>query len=356
MHPIDNLERPENSSSLKEIRKQMLEGVPPAGCMRCKEDESSGILSKRMRAQKWITDTPNTVESGVIRVMEFSVGNSCNSRCLMCSSHLSSAWNFEVEKIGHEKSLVYSGDETRVIPHLSTIRELEVIGGETFLGDHLKRLLKAVYDANSAKDIVLKMVTNLSIFPNEETLNLLRGFKRVELFGSVDGFKERNTFIRYPTRWEKVEQNARRFLELSKEHPQIYFSLTHTSSALSFGTLPDLLEWWEKLLKDQNVSTHNRFWFNSVVDPPYQALPVLPLEFRTKIVQQMNEKSHLASVRKALELKSYFLQPERKSLFDELLRTVKKFQYRSKIPLEILFPELYGVSERPAIAKELQPT
>lgn len=345
VHPVENPSSPEQSSALKQIRKQMLEGEIPEGCVRCKEDEASGIRSKRLRSQKWFTKDPDSEDAGEIRVVEFSIGNLCNARCLMCSSHLSSAWNQEVDKIGHQKSPIYPGDESRILAHLTSIRELEVIGGETFLGEHFLRLLRAIDQSKSAQNIVLKLVTNLSVFPGSETLELLKKFKRVELFGSIDGFRDRNTFIRFPIRWDVLEQNVLRYLEWSQNFPQVRFSMIHSSSALSFGTLPQLLEWWESILKIQNISSEDRMWFNSVIDPQYQALNVLPLEFRYEVVEQLKKNRGLPSVEKVLEMESYLLEPQRKDLFPKLLDLVKKFQYRSSDPVEKVFPELFGSFE-----------
>lgn len=341
VHPVDNSEAPEQSSAMKIIRSQMLQGQIPEGCIRCKEDEVSGIRSKRMRSQKWFSSLPTSNDAGEIRVIEFSIGNLCNARCLMCSSHLSSGWNQEVERIGHQKSPLFPGDEKRILAHLSSVRELEVIGGETFLGDHFLRLLRAIDQQQAAGNIVLKLVTNLSIFPVEETLSLLKKFKKVEIFGSIDGYKDRNSFIRYPITWDVVEKSVDRYLEWSRDLANIHFSIIHSSSALSFGTLPQLLEWWEKILQQKSFSTENRFWFNSVIDPDFQALNVLPLDFRKQIVQELKNRSHLASVRKVLEAESYLLETQNTRHLPKLISFVQKFEYRSSVPLSELFPEIF---------------
>lgn len=354
VHPIDNFEAPEQSSELKAIRDQMLQGQIPTGCVRCKEDEVSGIRSKRMRAQKWFSSPPTSNEAGAIRVIEFSIGNLCNARCLMCSSHLSSAWNQEVERIGHQKSPLFPGDEKRILVHLSSVRELEVIGGETFLGDHFLRLLRAIDQQQVAGNIVLKLVTNLSVFPSEKTLELLQKFKRVEIFGSIDGYKDRNTLIRYPIAWEMVEKNVNRYLEWTRDLVNIHFSVIHSSSALSFGTLPQLLEWWEKLLQLKGLSSENRFWFNSVIDPDFQALNVLPLEFRRKIVQRLRSINHLCSARKVLEAEAYLLEPQNTHHFPKLKSFIQKFEYRSSAPLPVQFPEIFEVPVK--VQSEPQPS
>ena len=101
----DSLTESRNSQTLKEVRKAMLEGKWHPVCTRCKQEEDSGIESRRILEQRHWEDLPpqdltqRTSPDGTIstddvpvKFYELRLGNQCNLKCRSCNPTESSAW------------------------------------------------------------------------------------------------------------------------------------------------------------------------------------------------------------------------------------------------------------------------
>ena len=100
-----------NNDYMKSVRKTMLDGKIPASCTKCFEEESNGVVSKRLwEAYEWDRDgldfkqlITDTAEDGtvppVIRYFDLRLGHTCNLKCVMCSPHDSSRWVEDHKKI-----------------------------------------------------------------------------------------------------------------------------------------------------------------------------------------------------------------------------------------------------------------
>ena len=92
-----------NSEHMRRTRLQMLNGEIPASCPKCFHEESKGIISKRnWETEVWKerldidTIVEQTKDDGSLPVnipyFDLRLGNVCNLKCVMCSTHDSSSW------------------------------------------------------------------------------------------------------------------------------------------------------------------------------------------------------------------------------------------------------------------------
>jgi hypothetical protein len=100
----DSLLEAFNNEYMQDVRKGMLSGQIPASCTKCFEEESNGVVSKRLwELYEWNRDgldfeqlIKDTDADGkippVIRYMDLRLGHTCNLKCVMCSPHDSSRW------------------------------------------------------------------------------------------------------------------------------------------------------------------------------------------------------------------------------------------------------------------------
>ena len=86
---------------------------------------------------------------------------------------------------------------------------MKILGGEPFLDKKNIDLLKIV----PRKKMKLMLVTNNSIFPSEEILNLLDDFRYLNINLSIDGIDEVAEYVRYGTKWTKFERNWNKWVE-----------------------------------------------------------------------------------------------------------------------------------------------
>ena len=92
-----------NSTYMRNVRKQMLNGEQPPSCIKCYKEEAAGHNSKRMwETAYWMERTDlnqlvaDTAEDGSVppklNYIDLRFGTKCQLACVMCSPHDSSGW------------------------------------------------------------------------------------------------------------------------------------------------------------------------------------------------------------------------------------------------------------------------
>jgi len=89
-----------------------LQGEIPASCTGCFDEESQGIVSKRIwETYTWLNDEGvdaeelirQTEEDGTVperlQYLDLRLGHTCNIKCVMCSPHDSSKWVADWQKL-----------------------------------------------------------------------------------------------------------------------------------------------------------------------------------------------------------------------------------------------------------------
>jgi len=299
-----------NSDYFKEIRREMLNDVEPKACKRCYDEERKGIESKRIFESKvysyFNSDYASrlTGEDGSIpmdlRFVELRLGNVCNIRCRTCNPASSSRWVKDYKEIvdsldfvndgyawlDHKHDFQWPEDENFYNDLYKSAPNMEVLyinGGEpTLIKAHWKYLRKLV-DSGRSKNIILWYNINMTNLPNE-AITLWKEFKEARICPSIDDLGDRNTYIRYPTKWEDVEENLQAVM-----HPQLTTRITQTVSAYSYAYLDEFLE-WAPVPVDMNF----------VYDPDYLSPAVIPpvvrYEIHEKYRKTMGNNHHLGTL------------------------------------------------------------
>ena len=280
-----------NSDYYKQIRLEMLEGQKPAACMRCYDEESKGMVSKRVYEQsqypskdhRWassVTDTSGYVHTDLVFV-ELRLGNVCNVQCRTCNPASSSKWRRDYEEVVEKLTFVNDGyswlDHRRDFkwPESESFYEdlyncaprMEVLyinGGEpTLIKAHWKYIRKLV-ESGRSKDIILWYNINMTNLP-EEALVLWPQFKECRVCCSIDDVGLRNHYIRYPTMWSDVRDNLNKL----RDADGLNVRITTTVSAYNYPYLDEFLRWAPVPVD-----------LNYVYDPHYLSPLVLPPEYR----------------------------------------------------------------------------
>ena len=226
-----------NNEYMRDVRLTMLDKKIPASCTKCFEEESNGVVSKRLwEMYEWNRDgldfnklIVDTDETGkvptVIRYLDLRLGHTCNLKCVMCSPHDSSRWLQDYDKliektqsiqvlkqVGFNKkefnNIWYEKSEfwDDIFEQIPNITQLYFAGGEPLMIKEHRRFLDEIIKRGYAKNISLRYNSN-GIFVNKDIINVWSQFKRVRYAFSIDGIFERNHYIRYPTNWKDIERS-----------------------------------------------------------------------------------------------------------------------------------------------------
>lgn len=307
----DAFENVWNNPYIKQTRMDLFNGKFVPACKRCYDEENAGGRSKRISEnEKYPYENYKHIVDKAIeqngRVDHFPIsfdlhfGNLCNLKCRTCWIGASNQLAKDIFKLVENGETLtdylqmeYDGyDELKFqwvksnpeIIHLikknySVIEHMEVSGGEPMILQEYFDILKFFVDKDHAKNVSLRINTNLKNVRND-FLYLISKFKHVSLLGSIDGYGKQNEFLRPPSRWKLTSSNAIKINEIFYDHPSVHFALNTAVSNQNIGYLPELLEW----CKTEKIFVH----LDPVHVPHYFNPSIIPNNLKKIITEKLN--------------------------------------------------------------------
>jgi MoaA/NifB/PqqE/SkfB family radical SAM enzyme len=300
------------------VRKDMLEGKLPSECERCWKSEELGIKSFRQQQNltylKYFPKMLNSSSAGKIssgvKYLDVRFNNTCNLKCVMCSSGYSSLWVEEEKTLQplltseevindisskisfYDKDRFKWGKDTDIVntilKNASTLERLHFAGGEPLLSKQHNELLKDLIGIGVAKQLFLSYNTN-GEYITEELLELWGQFKKVKIFYSLDHIEDKNEYIRFPSKWKTVQEKFELIESCSPNN--IHWRISSTLSALNVAYLPEFVEW---KIEQNFKKIHSRYidgklFHGTLLEyPKYLNPDVLPLEVKEQIRSKFN--------------------------------------------------------------------
>jgi organic radical activating enzyme len=259
-----------NNEYMKSVRTTMREGKIPASCTKCFNEESKGVVSKRIwETYTWMQDgldieelIQQTEEDGTVPerliYLDLRLGHTCNLKCIMCSPHDSSKWVadhkkvFPLFKIQEVKDQMHWDEKTfnnywyehpdfweemyRQIPNL---KQVYFAGGEPLMIKEHKLFLEEIIRQGYADKILIRYNSN-GLLISDDIIELWKHFKKVKFAVSIDDVGDRNNFIRYPTDWNILTESMHK---LDNTPDNIHVSIATAIQILNIKTLPELAKW-----------------------------------------------------------------------------------------------------------------
>ena len=247
-----------NSNKVKKMRNNLLNGKRLDDCRLCQYQEKIGHHSQRQKYNEYYyikneqsTDYyKNIVEKLHINSLqrplyaEIHVSNLCNLKCLTCNERDSSMFHAENKILGisnaptvdYTKFVVNTSNAVEEIIHPKLLF-LDIRGGETLMVPEVKKVLNNISD-EIAKNITLKIQTNGTILPDPTWTNIFKKFKNTKINVSIDAYSNDNTYVRYPSNWQKILKTIEYF-----EKQNIKFIINTVVSNINILVLDKLLAW-----------------------------------------------------------------------------------------------------------------
>jgi len=226
----DKLEDIYNSKSFVAIRQQMRDGVEVKGCTRCYEQEKVSGTSSRLSYMHYNIPDKSVIQNDIhIQYFDLRFGNLCNLKCRTCNPTASNQIakeisNIENKEIGSFWPLDpidindwYSTDTFRnnLESQIDNISLLYLTGGEPTLNEENKRFLEKLVENNRHDQVSIKISTNMTNL-NKKFFELLDNFQSTIFFASIDGYKEIQEYLRYPSNWEQIDENVKQVISNGK--------------------------------------------------------------------------------------------------------------------------------------------
>ena len=242
-----------NSPEHLQLKHQVENDIPIAGCQGCYNEEAVGLTSRRMASKKLYEEFHNdvTIDINGPQGLDYSVGNLCNLKCIICGPSDSTAWLPDYQKLNPGKSIVnfqyqkfnqIEIDDTELLKNIISIHFHG--GGDPLMSKNHIALLEKIKKIKSLSDIRIFYNTNGTHCVEQKVLDLWKECKLVELYFSIDDIGERFNYQRTGADWKDVVRN----LEWYKTHmPHNHmFNINCVWGYLNLYYLTDLVDWHHK--------------------------------------------------------------------------------------------------------------
>lgn len=279
------------NKKLDNLQKNMMQGIKSAECEDCYQKESMHGNSMRTDSLKdhFITENtdfnklvqgPRYLGKKIPNHLEFHLGNLCNLKCLTCRPSDSSSFLSEnkILKISNGNPTDFQISDSAIEKIINEaisngIEILDLRGGESMLMPSIRRIIKNLPINHGIQ--LLRLQTNCTVLDDfwKETF---KKFKRVEIMMSIDAVGDANNYIRFPSKWELINQNADYF----KSCKNLKLYVNCTISNLNLFLVKDLIDW----CKSKQIYFH----FGVLTSPSYYKFTNLP---RPLFEQAMTQNS-----------------------------------------------------------------
>ena len=291
-----------NHPFVKDIQQKMLKGEKVPGCATCYYAEEHGYESMREKeVATWHIETfrdftPPDLENPKLEYMEMTFGNYCNLACRTCHSDLSHSW-IEDENELKKRGLIRPDDgrteriniEKEWHPDdFKDLQYLKITGGEPMLHPDFPKFMKQLEQEN----IHCFIFTNASWVPKQRVFDMMKNFKYLSVFMSVDGTGDVHEYMRHNAKWDTTEKSVRAWMEWSTIVDNVQISWGPTWSLMNAPYFVETCKWWlgltEEILKPQKIE-FNVLKNNFIYGPSYYQMSLLPTDTKEKLKIQALE-------------------------------------------------------------------
>jgi MoaA/NifB/PqqE/SkfB family radical SAM enzyme len=242
-----------NGPERAELKKCVENDIPISGCQTCYNAEANGQESRRQGAKRlyeeYHKDTEIDLEGP--QGLDYSVGNLCNLKCVICGPHNSSQWIPDYQKLHPNRSIElfqYKKYEQLEIDDVELLKNLKSLhfhgGGEPLLSENHVRLLSKIHEIKGLSDVRVFYNTNGTKTVSDDILKLWEKCKLIEIYFSIDDVGQRFEYQRTGIQWKELESNLDWYYN-NMPHNHM-FNINCTWGYLNFFYLDEIYDWWKE--------------------------------------------------------------------------------------------------------------
>lgn len=228
------------------------QGQTVPGCHKCYTQESLGLPSRRQASrqnyEEFLQQPDISQAHRGPQGLDYSVGNLCNLRCVICGPHNSSSWIPDHQKIYPDQDVsqyLFRKNQTVEIENdefLSNIISVHFHGGgEPLMNTAHVKLLHRIQRVKGLGDVRVFYNTNGTHTVDQEVLDLWQQCRLVEIYFSIDDVGHRFEYQRTGAAWNQVQDTMTWFYHhMPSNH---LFNINCVWSYLNLYYLDELWNW-----------------------------------------------------------------------------------------------------------------
>jgi len=237
------------------------------------------------------------VVTPTVEYFDLRFGNMCNLNCRSCSPRSSSQLAKEVAQVVTLQKFhtpitkdinAWFGTkmyDTNIQSQVHNIRSLYLTGGEPTIIEQNYTLLNQLVQQDYAKNIKLVINTNLTNLKNK-WINVLKEFKNVTFFVSIDGYGPMQEYLRYPSKWQQIDENVTALAELNL--PTFNIKPTPVIQIANLGYITELFEYFEQFNRAANKAVFDMMPI-ILENPKHLDCLYLPMWYKEKCMIKIDE-------------------------------------------------------------------
>ncbi|NDC22371.1 twitch domain-containing radical SAM protein [bacterium] len=244
-----SIEQAWNGAGRNRIINLVATGAKVPNCIACYQQETNNKISRRQSStvlyETFIQDSD--IDIGPTG-LDYSIGNLCNLKCMICNPQNSSSWISDYQKIYPDRDVshfVSRKSETLEIEDDSILQNIKSVhfhgGGEPLLSDAHIRLLEKINRVKGLADVRVFYNTNATVKVDDSVLELWSKCRLIELYFSIDDVGARFEYQRTGANWNTVCDNIKWYYN-NMPHNHM-FNVNCVWSYLNLFYLDQLVDW-----------------------------------------------------------------------------------------------------------------
>jgi hypothetical protein len=259
-----------NSPARREILMRVENDQAVPGCEPCYKAEQAGMRSRRQASQElyenYCQDTE--IDLDAPQALDYTVGNLCNLKCMICDVTNSSAWIPDTQRLWPNRVIdVYQKNQQIHITQPELLRNLRIVhfhgGGEPLLSTAHIELLQKIDQVKGLADVRVFYNTNGTVRVDDAVLRLWERCQLVELYFSIDDVGARFEYQRTGASWNDVTANLA-WYQQSMPHNHM-FNVNCTWGYLNLYYLNELVDWHCHNFSANRYSDPCNLWFQPAI-------------------------------------------------------------------------------------------
>lgn len=239
-----------NSAEHLALKQSVENDIPIPGCQGCYDEEAHGLESRRMGSRKLYeefhqdTDIDLAGPTGI----DYSVGNLCNLKCVICNPNNSTKWIPDYQKLYPlipVKQFQYDKHNQLEVVDADALTHVKNVhfhgGGEPLMSSNHVNLLERIKQVKGLSDVRVFYNTNATQTVPDSILELWSECRLIELYFSIDDVGVRFDYQRTGADWQQVVSNLKWYTD-NMPHNHM-FNINCTWSYLNLFYLNELYDW-----------------------------------------------------------------------------------------------------------------
>ena len=135
-----------------------------------------------------------------------------------------------------DNSIFWPCKRKSTFPDLENILELKLVGGETLAIDDNYEILE-----RCPPNVDIYITTNATVTPKfngKDIFDFIPKFKKVHMNVSIEFWGEKNNYLRFPSKWERIMENVQKF----KSFDNCIVNYHSTTNALNVGYMLEIID------------------------------------------------------------------------------------------------------------------